>query len=132
MKKIVLILTMFGFLSSGAFAAEVYGKWATQNKEAEIDIIKCGDSICGLIAKETVKGSLDKENADPKLRSRPILGMQMFKLKTTSNPTKWEGDLYNPRDGKTYSGVINMLNDNEIKLEGCVLIFCQGEVWSRI
>lgn len=132
MKKTVLILMMLGFLSSSALAAEVYGKWATQNKEAEINIVKCGDGICGLIAKESMPGSVDTENKDPKLRGRPILGMQLFKLKNTNNPKKWEGDLYNPRDGKTYSGVVNMLNDNEIKLEGCVLIFCQGEVWSRI
>lgn len=132
MKKAVLVLMMLGFMSGGAFGAEVYGKWMTEDKEGEIDIVKCGDAICGLIAKETVPGSLDRNNENPKLRGRPILGLQMFKLESTSDPKRWEGDLYNPRDGKTYKGVVNLLNDDEVKLEGCVFVFCQGQVWSRI
>ncbi|PCI86456.1 MAG: hypothetical protein COB24_09845 [Hyphomicrobiales bacterium] len=132
MKKAVLVLMMLGFMSGGSYAAEVYGKWATQDKKGEIDIVKCGTAICGLIAKEAKPGAVDDKNEDPKLRGQPMLGLQLFKLEITGDPKKWEGDLYNPRDGKTYKGVVNLLNDDEVKLEGCFLFFCQGQVWSRI
>lgn len=133
MKKIILALTMVALSASSVMAADIYGSWATPDQKTVIKIKKCGGGVCGTITKASVKGAKDKENEDPKLRDRPIKGMQLFNLKDTSNPKKWEGQLYNPRDGKTYSGFMELLNgDNKIKLEGCVFVFCKGETWSRI
>lgn len=103
-----------------------------KKKEAEITIKKCGADICGNITKETIAGGVDDKNKDLKLRGRPMRGVQLFRLKTTNNPNKWEGELYNPQDGNMYKGQLIKLNDNQVKLEGCVLFFCLGETWSRI
>lgn len=133
MKKILISIALILMSVTPIYAADVYGSWATPDKKTHIKISKCGDSsICGLITKSKVKGSKDVENEDPALRDRLIKGIELFKLQNTADPKKWEGKLYNARDGKTYTGVMQMLDDNTIKLEGCVFIFCQGEEWTRI
>ena len=45
----------------------------------------------------------------------------------------WKGKVYNAEDGKTYTGVMTLVNDNALKLEGCVLggLICKGETWKR-
>lgn len=137
MKKLILTLVTLSvtlmFAANSAFAAGIEGSWTTPDKKTIIKISQCGGGVCGTITQASEKGAIDKENEDPKLRGRPIKGMQLFNLKDTSNAKKWEGELYNPRDGKTYSGYMELLGgDNRIKLEGCVFVFCKGETWSRI
>lgn len=132
MKRLSLIIFTFILTINVAYAAGILGVWETENKRGKINIGQCGDSICGTVVKVAVKGALDVKNEDKKLRGRQILGMQIFELKQTSSQTRWDGKLYNSRDGKTYSGFVELLNDQQIKLEGCVFIFCKGEVWTKV
>ena len=44
---------------------------------------------------------------------------------------RWDGEIYNPENGKTYSGHIILLNADLLRIEGCVLFFCGGENWTR-
>ena len=52
----------------------------------------------------------------------------------TGGPTKWTGGkVYNPDDGGTYSGTIELLSDNQLKLKGCIVApFCKTQVWNRV
>ena len=44
----------------------------------------------------------------------------------------WKGNLLNPDDGKTYSGVITLVGADGLNLKGCALgIICEGETWRR-
>lgn len=132
MKKIVMTLLLFLFMGQPVVAADIYGIWATQKKEAEITIKKCGASICGNITAGSRMKIKDIHNEDPKLRARTMKGLQLFRMNKTDNPKRWEGKLYNPQDGKTYAGVLKYLSDNKAKLEGCFLFICLGETWTRI
>ena len=50
-----------------------------------------------------------------------------------TRPNRWEGEIYNSNNGKIYSSNISMVNENTLKLEGCVLGFlCGGENWTRV
>lgn len=130
--KLVAALVFLMGMSQTAFAAGIYGNWLTQDADAVITIKKWGDSICGIISKPRVVGSKDKQNKNPKLRDRPIKGLQMFKLGKTANPKKWEGKLYNPEDGGTYDGNIVLVNDQKLELEGCFLFICKANSWTKI
>jgi len=48
------------------------------------------------------EGSKDENNADEKLRSRTIVGMQMLSGFKKDGDQWSGGKIYNPRDGKTY------------------------------
>jgi hypothetical protein len=52
---------------------------------------------------------------------------------TLSKPNKWEGQVYNSQNGKTYSANISLSDPNTLRIQGCVFGFlCGGENWTRV
>src|SRR5262245_61177474 len=67
-------------------SADALGLWLTKDRDAKIRVTNCGGSLCGTIAwlaqpidKETGKPMTDKSNADPARRSRPLIGVRIFR-----------------------------------------------------
>jgi uncharacterized protein (DUF2147 family) len=51
---------------------------------------------------------------------------------TPSGGDKWDGQVYNSRDGRTYSGSFTLTGANSAELKGCVAaVFCKSETWTR-
>jgi uncharacterized protein (DUF2147 family) len=107
---------------------------------AHVDIAPCGNELCGVLASTaspidpaTGLPWADKNNSDPNLRNRPLVGVQVLIAIGPSGVGKWVGRLYNKDDGKTYTGYLNELDAQTIRVEGCVLsIMCGGENMTRI
>ncbi|WP_417309340.1 DUF2147 domain-containing protein, partial [Devosia sp.] len=112
----------------------------------EMTIAPCPAGYCGYISKIVVPeeygdavGSLavedyvDVNNSDPALRNRPIQGLQILTLGPTGSPSTFEGTIYNPEDGNTYSGAIEIISADRVRLKGCMFkVLCQEEDWTRI
>lgn len=109
----------------------IVGLWLTGD-EAHIEIKPCPEGYCGYVAKALRPGYTDQRNKDPNLRNRPIDGLQIMTLHATNRPNAFDGRLYNPLDGNTYDGGVELLDINTLKMRGCVLIFCRSENWSRL
>ena len=46
--------------------------------------------------------------------------------------SKWEGEIYNSQNGKTYNAKISLSSPDVLRVEGCVLGFlCGGQNWKR-
>jgi uncharacterized protein (DUF2147 family) len=131
-------------LSAGSFAVaapalaqDVTGLWQTQTNGGQVEISRCGNSLCGkLVTSEHIKADpavKDAKNKDASLRGRPLKNMQML-YDFTGGPSKWTGGkVYNAADGGTYSGVITLISANELKLKGCIVApLCKTEKWTRI
>ncbi len=123
-----------------AFAADPLGTWYTEGQKGQVRISNCGDALCGVLVwlKEpndpaTGKPKTDKENADAGKRNRPLLGVQIvLGLKPTGTPDQWKGEVYNSRDGNTYTGYFTMTGADTAELKGCALgIICKTEAWTR-
>lgn len=97
-------------MSSPALAATPQGVWLTEDKDAALTITNCGDKLCGrilwLASATNRSGSLrlDQNNPDPAKQTQPICGLVVIRDLKPSGPDTWEGYVYNPQDGKTYSG----------------------------
>jgi uncharacterized protein (DUF2147 family) len=112
------------------------GTWRTP-RNADIRLERCGPAICGRIASlprfpDNPRG-LDLNNKDKAARGRPLVGLPMLQG-FTGGPPKWTGgSVYNPEDGRTYSGRIELVDANTLKLTGCAFkIFCRSQVWKRV
>lgn len=121
-----------------ASAGELLGLWLVQDRTAKVHITPCGTALCGAVVwlsevndPETGKPKLDKLNSNPQLRSRPIMGVPVLMTLQSSDGVKWAGQIYNPDDGNTYSGTVELLGDTQLKVRACVTIFCQSETWNR-
>jgi uncharacterized protein (DUF2147 family) len=113
-----------------AFAADPSGEWLVADQSARIHIEPCADGYWGSIDWERQPG-VDSKNPDPAKRGRPMLGTPILLSLKPAHSNAWEGKVYNPKDGGFYNASIKLENPNALRLEGCMLIFCSGETWTR-
>lgn len=123
-------------------ATGIVGRWATQGFGSIVEIGPCagGDetTLCGRIVwlweRKDSKGRprTDYENPDTALRARSLIGVEIIRDLRQTAPDEWGGGaIYNPDDGRTYSGRIRLEN-GALDLRGCALkILCQTQTWRR-
>jgi uncharacterized protein (DUF2147 family) len=131
-KTALALATASWAATAPARAAEPIGTWLVEGGYAHIKMDICGDKLWGIVAWEK-KSNVDRNNPDTAKRSRPTLGIPILMGLTQAKPGKWEGEIYNTEDGRTYDAYVSMASEDVLKLEGCVLGFlCQAQNWTRV
>jgi uncharacterized protein (DUF2147 family) len=120
--------------SGSARAADPTGDWRVADGVANIRVAQCGGSMWGVVAWEKQPGGRDSNNPDVSKRSRPTLSMPiLLDMKKKAGADSWEGQVYNAKDGQTYSSSITPVDADHLEIRGCVLGFlCGGETWTRV
>jgi uncharacterized protein (DUF2147 family) len=136
---------------TAASAAAVEGTWRTLNG-SEITIAPCGaDEYCGSlsyivipreqadICRSMEKQSfaslmLDYNNADKAMQTRPLLGVEMVRLRPNGEPEGYTATIYNAQDGKSYEVLVWIMNGDTLRLGGgCVQSMCAvTQDWPRV
>jgi uncharacterized protein (DUF2147 family) len=122
----------------------ILGRWATAGFGSIVELAPCdaagvSETLCGRILwlwdalDAAGRPRLDDENPEASARRRPLVGVEILRGFRETAPGVWTGgSVYNPDDGRTYSGSIRLQPDGALELEGCALrIFCQRQVWRR-
>jgi uncharacterized protein (DUF2147 family) len=117
-----------------AFALDPTGDWRVADGVANIRVAQCNGNMWGVVAWEKEPGGHDSNNPDASKRNRPTLGMPiLLDMKKKPGAEQWEGQVYNAKDGQTYSSTITPNDANHLEIQGCVLGFlCGGETWTRV
>jgi uncharacterized protein (DUF2147 family) len=130
-------------LSAQNKADRVLGKWLNEDGDAHVEITKSGDTFSGKLVwlkfptdDETGKPKLDKKNPDDALKSRPVLGLEMLSGFTyDSDDDEWtDGEIYDPKSGKTYSCYMEFDSDGKLKIRGYIGISLIGRTtyWTAV
>ena len=112
-------------------AAPIAGRWLTGDGKGVVEIGPCGLALCGKITKllaDTNGPPTDRNNPDPKLRSRPLVGLNILSGFKDAGK-QWEGQIYSPERGSTYRSVVKRNPDGTLSVKGCIGPFCQKQVW---
>jgi len=117
-----------------ALAADPTGDWKVADGVATIRVAECNGDMWGVVAWEKVPGGHDSNNPDVSKQSRPTLGMPiLIDMKKKPDADAWEGQVYNAKDGQSYSSTIKPVGSDQLEIRGCVLGFlCGGETWTRV
>ena len=136
-KKLHFIFLLYFFTQQVEGSEQsIIGYWLTS--ESIVEIKYCGDLLCGQIKTIFVEKGidpntvLDSNNIKTELRSRPLIGINLlegFNKELGSNSILKGGQIYNPRDGKTYKSKLELLDNGNMRVEGCILFICDGEDW---
>jgi uncharacterized protein (DUF2147 family) len=128
------------YAQSGA-ADAVVGTWLVEDKKAKIEIYNKGDRYYGKIIwlrepnDKNGKPKLDKENPEEKLRSRPLVGLVMLTGFVYDEDNVWEdGDIYDPKNGKTYSCEMTLAEDGKtLDVRGYIgfSFIGRSQTWTR-
>lgn len=127
--------------------AKLLGDWMTEDKDAVIRIERYRGAYRGTIIwidepnypegdEEAGKPKHDRNNKDPELRNRPIIGLPILNGFEKFNKRKGEftrGTVYDPNNGKTYKGYIRFDGPDRLKLKGYVGVRLAGRstYWTR-
>jgi uncharacterized protein (DUF2147 family) len=131
MKRICFGLATLALSTGSGLTAEPIGEWLVTDGYAHIRVEKCGDQYWGVVSWEQQPGT-DTNNPDPAKRNRPTLGMPVLLAMKATQPNRWDGQIYNSENGKTYTGNITLSSPDVLRVEGCLLIFCGGQDWTRV
>ena len=140
--RTLILASLLGLAAAPALAADgPQGVWLVQDQTAKVHIGPCAaraDELCGEIVwlraptDETGQLKHDAFNPDPRLKARPLVGLTMIRDFKPVSPGKWEGGkIYDPRSGKTYNSKMQLKSDGTLRVDGCIAMFCQGQIWRR-
>jgi len=138
-------------LSALADGDAVLGVWQTLPEKhgyAHIEIERDGEELVGSIVwisepnfpeddKAGMAGEpkIDRNNPDPELRDRPLLGLQIIDSFEYVGNDQWKhGRVYDPARGKTYRCQMKLNEDGTLKFRGYVGVSLLGRntTWTRV
>jgi uncharacterized protein (DUF2147 family) len=136
----MLSVTLLAAFAPSGFAADPRGVWLVQDGNAKVKVDTCGSAICANVIwietpndPATGKPRVDKNNVDPAKRSRPLLGLTIATgMKQSDRPEKWIGEVYSIDHGRSVNGSLSLLSDRKLKIEGCLMLVCESETWTRV
>ncbi|WP_423865934.1 DUF2147 domain-containing protein [Bradyrhizobium sp.] len=137
-QNVIRIIAYSGiFLATGlvpALALDPTGDWRVADGVANIRVQQCNGSMWGAVSWERDPGGRDSHNPDVSKQNRPTLGMPiLLNMQKKPGVDQWEGQVYNGKDGQTYSSTIKPVDPDHMEIQGCVLGFlCGGETWTRV
>lgn len=125
-------------------ADDIKGVWLNEDKDAHVEIVNRNGKYFGNIVwllnpidEETGKPKLDDENPDDEMQKRPIMGLELLSGFEFDGDDEWEeGDIYDPKSGKTYSCYMEFTDDtkNKLKVRGFIGVSLLGRTtyWTRV
>ncbi|EMY77494.1 PF09917 family protein [Leptospira weilii serovar Ranarum str. ICFT] len=151
--RMIAIFLAFVLISAPAFAGEedaVLGKWLTKDKDAHVELYKCGAKICGKLvwlkepvypagSTEGTPGSpkVDIRNKDESLRTRPVLGLVFLTGFSYDGEQVWSGGrIYDAKSGNTYDGKLTLRGAENLDLKGGYkvgfMMIGKESAWTRV
>lgn len=137
-RTVLMVAAGAALLATGADAAEQaspFGHWRTPERGGLVEVSQCDGGLCGKIlggSGASAEDKLDRNNKNPALRGRPLLGLYIFRgLKPAGG--SWKGSIYNPNDGGTYAATVSLKSPGELVVKGCVVWpLCKTQVWAKV
>lgn len=150
--KLLRLFAAFLLAASGAIANDdgnrIVGLWATEKAEAHVEISRREDGYHGTIvwlkepffSEDDVHGmggrpKTDRENPDPALRERLIVGLEILQGLRYAGDRRWiDGTIYDPETGETYRCTLQLMDDGRLDVRGYVGISLFGRTteWTPV
>jgi uncharacterized protein (DUF2147 family) len=119
------------------------GLWYAEGGAAVVEIKPCGGALCGRVVwlhsplDEEGCELRDKNNPDPALRNRPVIGLEILRglLPSNQTPLSWTGGtIYDPVSGNTYRCRLKLESGDRLYLHGYLGIPLVGRTttWTRV
>jgi len=140
-------LMILGASASWGGGDDILGQWNNEDGRAKIEIFPCDGHYCGKISwlgrpvypADDPGGMaglprVDRDNPNPALRDRRLLGLQIMAGFSYSGANIWDkGRIYDPESGKTYKSKITLVAPHRLTIRGYVGIplFGRTTTWNR-
>lgn len=138
MRRLELVCLCAVLLAAPPAAAGggIFGLWATGKNNGRVLIERCGAALCGRVVDgnqlRANPDQTDVNNPDPAKRARRVKGLMILEG-YSGGPAQWQGgSVYDPQTGdETHDSVLTLVAPDTLRVEGCRLLFCRSETWTR-
>ena len=137
LKKIIFILPTFIFsiAINASNNNSMIGHWLTS--QSIVQVKECEQGLCAIIEHIFVENGvnqesiLDENNKNKSLKERSLLGINLIDGFVYSNEAKElsGGKIYDPGRGRSFKSNLYLLDNGNLKVEGCVMRMCGHEEW---
>ena len=140
MKHIVLLLLTIGFLNivqAQQPSDKIVSSWFNEDQTGKIEIYKAGETYSGKIVwlaeleKNPGRSPKDKNNPNPELRNRNILGMDIITGLQYSGGKWINGTIYTPKRGIYADCEVELLSNGRLKIMVSKSGFTKTQIWTR-
>jgi uncharacterized protein (DUF2147 family) len=139
MRLILGIVLGMAVWAEAAFSTDSpAGVWRMTSGKVTVRISNCGGTgvcatIVGLAQPFDKRGNpkVDRENPNPALRNRRIIGLQVANQMKMVATNRWNGRIYNADDGNTYRAEA-VLSGNSLSITGCWGPICKKNRFVRV
>jgi len=139
-KHIVLFFLTLSFLNNiqaQETSDKIVGSWFNEDKTSKIEIYKAGVTYSGKIVwlaeleKNPERKPKDKNNPNPELRNRNILGIDIISGLQYSGGKWVNGTIYTPKRGIYADCKVELLSDGRLKIIVSKSGFTKSQIWTR-
>jgi len=137
----ILLLANSAIASTSIGPDDIVVVWKTGEGTAMVRIYKNGDKYQGKVVwlkepidPETGKPKVDKNHPDEASRKRAVLGLiNIWGFLYKDNNTWDDGNIYDPKNGNTYSCTIKLTSPNSLEVRGYIGVSLIGRTdnWTR-
>lgn len=140
MKRLILSLLILGFLNNIQAqqpSFKIIGIWLNEDKTNAIEIYNAGNTYSGKIVWIPKLDSnpnmhiKDKNNPNPELRNRDILGMDVITGLQYSAGIWVNGTIYSPKKGMYLDCVVEISTNGQLKIVVSKSGFTKTQIWTR-
>ena len=138
--RLAAMSATLALFSATAWSQEApLGRWITASGNLEVEIATCGQALCGTVTQVFGNRSMSRDGQEMKAAdTRPAMGMkilQNFVAETLEDQrtTRWEGEIYNRENGKTYACLMWLNADGSLQVRPYVglSLFGRTQTWQR-
>jgi uncharacterized protein (DUF2147 family) len=119
---------------------ELMGVWWNTERDAKIEIYRCGEVLCGKVIwlrnpkDDDGNPVKDENNSNSQMKKREVMGMKVLEGFSFNGKDRWvNGEAYDPKSGKTYTSYISLKDKNTLELRGYIGTPLLGKtvIWKR-
>lgn len=124
---VLAVTAMVAGLGTAISAEPALGTWQTQADKkgqiAHVEVTRCDGALCGDIVRtyDSEGNRITTEN----------VGKRVFWNVTPDGDQEYRGRAWVPAHDREYAAKME-LNDDRLKVSGCLGPVCQSQVWARV
>ena len=142
--RLSVFALVLGLIPWSAALAEdknpAYGVWMTDGGKSKVHVTECDGGLYSKIIwlKNSIDTDglpqLDEHNPDAEMRKRQVVGINILDGLTQTARYEWEGEVYNPEDGKKYKAYLALIKPDVLRLKGCMSMGwpCRSKFWKKL
>jgi uncharacterized protein (DUF2147 family) len=112
-------------------APAVIGRWANPRGTLAVQTGRCADgALCGQIVWASPQARAEARSAG----LPDLVGTQLLRGYRRNKAGAWEGKMFVPDMGRTFSSRIHQTSPHTLTITGCVVgsFLCKSQVWHRV